>query len=130
MPRYKIELEINEGQGGQLEKDGDEIVYPDLVQEGICAWMYRGDGEQSFHIGQTFAHPQDMDKLCPWLLDSLSGFIRELESGETLGWRYEGTPYEKVIDPEGVTTEFIRCPDPTASGIVVKIIRTRLPDSS
>ena len=128
MPRYKIELEIYEGQGGQLEKDGDEIVYPDLVQEGICAWMYRGDGEKSFHTGKTFAHPQDMGQLCPWLLDSLSGFIRELESGETLGWRYEGTPYEKVIDPEGVTTEFIRCPDPTDSGIVVKIIRTRLSD--
>jgi hypothetical protein len=27
-----------------------------------------------------------------------------------------------------VTTEFVRCPDPTASGIVVKITRTRLPD--
>jgi len=126
MPKYKIELEIYEGQGGQLEKDGDEIVYPDLVQEGICAWMYRGDGEKSFHTGQTFVYPQEMSQLCPWLLDSLSGFIRELESGETLGWRYEGTPYEKVIDPEGVTTEFIRCPDPTALGIVVKIIRTRL----
>ncbi len=30
--------------------------------------------------------------------------------------------------PESITTEFIRCPDPTALGIVVKIIRTRLPD--
>jgi len=31
-----------------------------------------------------------------------------------------------VIDPEGVTTEFIRCPDPTDAGVVVKITRTRV----
>ena len=36
---------------------------------------------------------------------------------------------EKVIDPEGVTTEFVRCIDPTASGIVVKVIRTRISES-
>jgi hypothetical protein len=41
-------------------------------------------------------------------------------------WLYEGTPYKKVIDPDGVTTEFIRCPDPTDSGVVVKITRTRV----
>ncbi len=128
MPEYKIEIEIYEGQGGQLEKDGDEIIYPDIVKEGICAWMYRGDGEKSFHAGQRFAYPEEMGKLCPWLLDSLSGFIQALKFGATLGWRYTDTPYEKVIDPQGVTTEFIRCPDPTASGIVVKVIRTRLPD--
>jgi len=29
--------------------------------------------------------------------------------------------------PDGVTTEFGRCPDPTASGIVIKITRTVLP---
>jgi len=28
----------------------------------------------------------------------------------------------------GVTTEFVRCPDPTASGIVIKITRTALPE--
>jgi hypothetical protein len=27
----------------------------------------------------------------------------------------------------GVTTEFIRCPDPTSSGVVHKVIRTRRP---
>ena len=32
----------------------------------------------------------------------------------------------KEMNPEGVTTEFIRCPDPTDSGIVVKIVRTPL----
>jgi len=51
--------------------------------------------------------------------------IRILEWGVTLPWLYKGTPYEKVIDPDGVTTEFIRCPDPTAD-LVAKIIRTKV----
>ena len=46
-----------------------------------------------------------------------------LQRGVTLSWKYEDTPYEKVIDPDGVTTEYIRCPDPTAN-LVAKIIRT------
>jgi len=33
--------------------------------------------------------------------------------------------YEKVIDPDGVTTEYVRCPDPT-SNLVAKSVRTRL----
>ena len=52
-------------------------------------------------------------------------FIRILEFGGTLRWEYEDTPYEKVIDPDGVTTEYIRCPDPTAN-LVAKITRTAL----
>jgi hypothetical protein len=72
-------------------------------------------------------YPDDLGLLCPWLIDSLTGFVRALENGATLPWRNRGTPYEKEIDPNGVTTEFVRCPDPTASGIVVKITRTALP---
>ena len=53
----------------------------------------------------------------------MSEFIRVLEWGGTLPWKYENTPYEKVIDPDGITTEYVRCPDPTAD-LVVKIIRT------
>jgi hypothetical protein len=53
--------------------------------------------------------------------------LRALENGGTLPWKYRGTPYEKAIDPDEVTTEFARCPDPTASGIVIKITRTALP---
>lgn len=128
MSGYKIEIEIYEGEGGQLHKEGDEIIYPDLEQEGICAWMYRGDGEHSYQQGQRFTYPDDAGKICPWLMDSMNGFIRALRYGGTLGWDYEGTPYEKVINPEGITTEFVRCPDPTNSGIVVKIIRTWIPD--
>lgn len=126
MSRYKIEIEIFEGKGGQLKKDGDAIICPDFVKEGICAWMYRGDGEKSYQVGQKFSYPEDKDKICHWLLDSLSGILKALSVGETLDWDYKDTPYEKVIDPEGLTTEFVRCIDPTASGIVVKVIRTRL----
>ncbi len=128
MARYKIEIEIYEGKGGQLRTHGEEIIYPDVVKEGICGWMYRGDGVQSYQVGQRFSYPEDVGKLCPWLLDSLHGVIHALRSGGTLPWRYKDTPYEKVIDPDGVTTEFIRCIDPTDSGIVVKVIRTRLLD--
>jgi uncharacterized repeat protein (TIGR04076 family) len=72
--------------------------------------------------GDKFAYPQDIGKICPWLLGSLHDFLRLLENGVTLPWKYEGTPYEKVIDPDGVTTEYVRCPDPT-SALVAKITR-------
>lgn len=121
---YKIEIEIFEGNGGNLLKKGNRIIYPNLEKEGICAWMYRGDGESSYQVGQKFIYPEDVGKICPWLLDSLHGIIHVLRFGGTLGWLYEGTPYAKEIDPKGVTTEFIRCIDPTASGIVVKVVRT------
>lgn len=125
---YKIEIEIYEGKGGQLEKDEFGIIYPDVVKEGICAWMYRGDGENSYHQGQRFSYPEDWGKICPWLASSLDPIIQTLRFGGTLGWQYPDTPYEKEINPEGVTTEFIRCIDPTESGIVVKVIRTKIQD--
>jgi uncharacterized repeat protein (TIGR04076 family) len=93
--RYKIEIEIFEAR-------------PD-------SWCHKK--------GDTFAYPADMAKLCPWLQASMHDFIILLQKGVTLPWKYENTPYEKVIDPMGVTTEFIRCPDPT-SNLVAKIIRT------
>lgn len=120
MTDYLIEIEIYEGKGGQLPEDG---IYPELVKEGICPWLY-----DSYQVGDKFRYPDDLGQICPWLLDSLTGFIRALENGGTLPWRYRGTPYEKVIDPIGVTTEYVRCPDPTAAGIVVKVIRTALPE--
>ncbi len=120
MKRYAIELEIVEGNGGQLRTDG---ACPDLAKEGICAWMYG-----RYQVGQKFRYPEEMGKVCPWLLDSMTGMIRVLKYGGTLPWTYGGTPYEKTIDPDGITTEFVRCPDPTASGIVVKITRIALPE--
>ncbi len=126
MSNFQFEIEIYEGKGGSLRKKGDKIIYPDVVKEGICAWMYRGDGENSYQQGKKFLFPEDKDLLCPWLVDSLSGIIDTLDNGKTLGWRYKDTPYEKVINKNGITTEFVRCIDPTESGIVVKVIRAEL----
>ncbi len=95
--RYRIDLEIYEAR-------------PD-------SWCHKK--------GDTLRYPADWGKVCPWLRGSLNDFIRILESGGTLPWKYEGTPYEKVLDLDGVTTEYVRCPDPTAN-LVVKIIRTRI----
>jgi uncharacterized repeat protein (TIGR04076 family) len=75
--------------------------------------------------GDKFAYPQDIGKICPWLLGSLHDFLVALQHGATLPWKYEGTPYEKVIDPDGVTTEYVRCPDPT-SALVARITRTAI----
>ncbi len=75
--------------------------------------------------GDKFEIPKDMGRICPWLLGSMHDFLVVLASGGTLSWKYEGTPYQKVIDPDGVTTEFVRCPDPTAN-LVAKIIRTKM----
>ena len=124
MRDYQIEFEIFEGNGGELRTDG---TYPDFSNEGICAWMHFAGGDTPYQVGQKFRYPDDLGLLCPWLVDSLTGMIRVLEHGGTLYWKYKGTPYEKVIDPEGLTTEFVRCPDPTTSGIVLNIIRTALP---
>ena len=73
--------------------------------------------------GDKFEYPKDIGKICPWLLASMHDFIRVLQYGAILPWKYEDTPYEKVIDPDGVTTEYVRCPDPTAA-LVAKITRT------
>jgi uncharacterized repeat protein (TIGR04076 family) len=93
--RYKIDIEIFEAR-------------PDT-------WCHKK--------GDTFSYPADIGKICPWLLSSLHDFLILLAQGVTLPWKYEGTPYEKVIDPDGVTTEYVRCPDPTSS-LVAKITRT------
>ena len=115
MKDYAIEFEIYEGNAGQLRTDG---TYPDFAREGICAWMYG-----RLAVGKKFRYPDDLGEMCPWLLDSLMGMVRALENGGTLPWSYRGTRYEKVVDPDRVTTEFVRCPDPTAS-VVIKITRT------
>jgi uncharacterized repeat protein (TIGR04076 family) len=95
--RYKMEIEIYEAR-------------PDT-------WCHKK--------GDKFNYPEDLGKICPWLQTSLHDFLVALSHGATLPWKYEGTPYEKVIDPDGVTTEYVRCPDPT-SNLVAKITRTRI----
>ena len=77
--------------------------------------------------GDRFAYPKDWGKLCPYLRGSMLEFIRQLEAGETLPWTYAGTPYAKVINQDGITTEFVRCPDPSTTHVVAKIIRTEIP---
>ncbi|MFW9807438.1 MAG: hypothetical protein ACFFFK_11985 [Candidatus Thorarchaeota archaeon] len=76
-------------------------------------------------VGDKFKYPEDNGKMCNWLVDSDSHMIRVLQYGGKLGWSYKGTPYEKVINKGGVTTEFVRCPDPTAAGVVLKITATK-----
>jgi uncharacterized repeat protein (TIGR04076 family) len=94
-PRYAFEIDIVEGQCGP-HKAGQKIKFPD-----------------------------EQGKICPWLMDSMNGAIRVLQYGGTMPWLYTGTPYEKVIDPNGLTTEFIRCPDPSRV-VVARISRRRV----
>ena len=75
--------------------------------------------------GDKFEYPADMEKLCPWLLASMHDFIKLLQHDVTLSWKYEGTPYEKVLNENGITTEYVRCPDPTGD-LVARITRTEL----
>ena len=100
--------------------------YREAPQYAIEIEVVDGEASECHQVGDTFQYPRDRGKMCPWLLNSLEGMIRVLEFGGTLPWNYPGTPYEKTIDPDGVTTEFVRCPDPTSAGIVVGITRTRL----
>ncbi|NHJ12040.1 MAG: hypothetical protein EAX95_00075 [Candidatus Thorarchaeota archaeon] len=76
-------------------------------------------------VGQKLKYPEHKGKICHWLLDSADKMIRVLEYDGRLGWSYKGTPYEKVINKDGVTTEFVRCPDPTSAGVVLKITATK-----
>ena len=92
-----------------------------LERKGI-RWLVPGLGHK---VGDRFVYPAEAGPICSWLQDSMSGFLRTLEYGGTLPWRYAGTKYEKEIDPDGVTTEFVRCPDPTTK-VVAKITRTRV----
>jgi uncharacterized repeat protein (TIGR04076 family) len=90
----------------------------------IVIEIFESDGICTRHkVGEKFKYPEDNGKICQWLLDSMNSMIRVLKYGGTLPWTYSDTPYEKNIDPNGITTEFVRCPDPTAR-IIAKITRT------
>jgi len=122
---YKIEIVIFEGKGGELARD-DSIIYPDAVKEGIYAWTYRGDDQRYYQPGQRFSYPEDWRKIYPWLASNLDPIIQTLPFGGPLGWQYSDTPYEKEFDPNGITTEIVRCIDLTNSGIFIKVSRTNL----
>jgi uncharacterized repeat protein (TIGR04076 family) len=78
-------------------------------------------------VGDNLSYPEEKGKVCSWLLDSANVMIRVLEYEGKLPWGYANTPYAKKTDQKGVTYEFVRCPDPTSAGVVLKIIRTKLP---
>jgi len=88
--------------------------------------IYKGKGCDHHRIGEKYKYPEDIGKLCPWLLDSVNSMVRVLQFGGSLPWKYKDTEYEKAINPDGITTEFIRCPDPTDAGVVVKLTRKKL----
>ena len=99
-----------------------------IVNYNIIFEIFESDGNCNHHkVGEKFKYPEDNGKVCQWLLDSMNSMIRVLKYGGTLPWTYSDTPYEKSIDLNGITTEFVRCPDPTAK-IVAKI--TRIPSSN
>ena len=64
--------------------------------------------------------------MCTWLIESASHMIKVLRHDGILDWSYKDTPYEKIINKDGVTTEFVRCPDPTTAGVVLKITATKI----
>ena len=88
--------------------------------------IFEGSGCDAHNVGEKYKYPEDIGKICPWLLDSVNSMVRVLQFGGTLPWAYEGTPYEKDLDSDGTTTEFVRCPDPTHAGVVAKITREML----
>lgn len=88
--------------------------------------IFKGKGCDHHRLGEKYRYPEDIGNLCPWLLDSINSMIRVLQFGGTLPWKYKDTEYEKIIDADGITTEFIRCPDPTNAGVVAKITRKKL----
>jgi len=83
-------------------------------------------GCELYKVGQKFKYPDQIGNMCTWLIESASHMIKVLRHDGSLPWSYKGTPYEKVIDKAGVTTEFVRCPDPTSAGVVLKITATKI----
>ncbi|MFC1725664.1 hypothetical protein ACFL4T_08555 [candidate division KSB1 bacterium] len=106
------------------DKDGTVIIQNRRYKIDIEIYEARED-TWCHKKGDKFKYPEDLGKICSWLRGSMHDFITCLERGVTLSWKYEGTPYEKVIDPDGITTEYVRCPDPTAN-LVAKITRTKV----
>jgi len=77
-------------------------------------------------VGEKFKYPDQTGEMCTWLIESASHMIKVLRHDGRLDWSYKGTPYEKMINKDGVTTEFVRCPDPTTAGVVLKITATEI----
>ena len=48
-------------------------------------------------VGDKYKYPEDIGKMCTWLVESAIPMIKVLRHGGKLGWSYKGTPYEKII---------------------------------
>jgi uncharacterized repeat protein (TIGR04076 family) len=107
-------------QGAQKEKEPLVVRSYDIEIEVF----EEGPKTRCHKKGEKYKWPDERGGLCTWLTSAMDPIVTTMARGGTLPWKYEGTPYEKVIDLEGVTTEFVRCPDPSEAGIVVKITRT------
>ncbi len=92
----------------------------------IVLEIYEGERCSRHKLGEKFNWPQDSGKICTWLLASANAMIQVLRNDGILGWSYDGTPYEKIINKNGICTEFVRCPDPTDAGVVLKITATTI----
>jgi uncharacterized repeat protein (TIGR04076 family) len=117
---------IASGSGLAADQEQAPPPPPKRVKYNIVVEIYENKKKKRCHkVGEKFKYPEEMGKICPWFLSSMHDPIKLLKHGVTLPWRYTGTPYEKIINKGGVTTEYIRCPDPTAN-LVAKIIRTEV----
>lgn len=79
------------------------LVVKEIQGTGHCGYGHT--------VGQTFAWPQDMGKICPWVVYGLFPAITTLEYGGSFPWG---------SDPNRVS---FCCLDP-ASPVVMEIIRT------
>jgi uncharacterized repeat protein (TIGR04076 family) len=87
--------------------------------------IYHGDSCDHHQLGEIVNYPDDIGKLCPWLLDSVNTMVSVVQFDGSLPWEYKDSEYKKVIDNDGIKTEFVRCPDPTSAGVVAKITRKK-----
>lgn len=92
----------------------------------ITIEIFKGESCDHHQLGEKYLYPEDIGNICPWLLDSINSMVRVLQFGGMLPWKYAQTDFEKVIEQDGVSTEFVRCPDPTKAGVVAKITRKEL----
>ena len=118
MKNYNIELEIHEDNGSACHG----MPSADFAENGACIWMHG-----KLEVGQKFQYPDDLGKLCPWLVYSATSMVRALENGGPLPQEYRVEPHEKRIDLDGVTTEYVRCSNATSTGVILKITRIVIP---
>lgn len=115
------------GMGFDSEQQPPPPTPPERKKYDIEIEIYEvGEKTRCVKKGTKYNYPGDIGKMCPWLREAMYCAVRMLAAGVTFPWRYTGTPYEKKLNEDGITTEFVRCPDPTQAGVVAKITRTEI----